>query len=68
MMTIRWVASVLVLFLCVWTSNPPEAHEGHTHVMGVVTAVADSQLVVHTKDGRSVAILMDRTRGFVLPA
>lgn len=32
--------------------------------MGVVTAVHDSQLVVQTKDGRTVAILMDRNTRF----
>jgi hypothetical protein len=36
------------------------AHEGHTHVMGTVTALTDGQMVVQTKDGRSETIRLDR--------
>ncbi|NOS77522.1 MAG: hypothetical protein HOP35_06215 [Nitrospira sp.] len=36
-----------------------QAHEGHTHVMGAVSSVSTSQLVVQTKDGHTETIQLD---------
>lgn len=42
--------------LTVWYAAPCLAHEGHTHVMGIVVAISDAGLVVQTQDGKTVTV------------
>ncbi|MEI8013554.1 MAG: DUF5666 domain-containing protein [Nitrospira sp.] len=56
MMIVRFTACMLVLFVSLLGAR---AHEGHTHVMGTVTEVSDSQLVVSNTSGQTVAIHLD---------
>jgi hypothetical protein len=51
---------MLVLFVALFDIRPLWAHEGHTHVMGIVAAVSDNQLVVSNTRGQTVAIQLDR--------
>lgn len=55
-MIVRLTVCILVLFVSLLGAR---AHEGHTHVMGTVTAVNDRQLVVQTKGQQTVSILVD---------
>lgn len=59
MMTVRWMTFMLTLFLSVFGARPLWAHEGNTHVMGTVTAVSASQMIVSNKSGQTVAIQLD---------
>ena len=60
MMIVRFTACMLVLFVSLFDIRPLWAHEGHTHVMGTVTAMSDSQLIVSNTSGQTVAIQLDR--------
>jgi hypothetical protein len=51
---------MLVLFLSLFGARFLWAHEGHTHVMGTVTAMSDSELIVNNKSGQTIAIPRDR--------
>jgi hypothetical protein len=59
MTTVWWTTFMPVLFFALFSGRLLGAHEGHTHVMGTVTAVNDGQLVVQTKGGQTVAIQLD---------
>ena len=61
MMTVRWMTCMVVLFLAFFGGRLLWAHEGHTYVMGTVTAVHDGQLVVQTQGEQTVVIQRDRS-------
>lgn len=60
MRTVRCAAFMMILFFPAVDPHALWAHEGHTHVMGTVTAVQDGQLAVQTKGGETVTIQLDR--------
>lgn len=57
MVIVRLTVCMLVLFVLLLGAR---AHEGHTHVMGTVTGVNDSQLVVSNTSGQTITIQLDR--------
>ena len=60
MRTVRCAAFMVILCFPAVDPHALWAHEGHTHVMGTVTAVQDGQLAVQTKGGETVTIQLDR--------
>ena len=60
MMIVRLTAYMLVLLFSLFDTRPLWAHEDHTHVMGTVTAMSDSELVVSNTSGQTIAIQLDR--------
>ena len=56
MTTMRFVLVMTFLILPICTAWPTQAHEGHTHVMGTVTAVSDGRLAVQASGGETVTI------------
>ena len=60
MLTVRFTGCMLVLFFSFVVVGPLWTHEGHTHVMGTVTGVNDSQLVVSNTSGQTITIQLDR--------
>ncbi|MEQ1627722.1 MAG: DUF5666 domain-containing protein [Nitrospira sp.] len=60
MKLIRFVLFMTFLIPPMCSAWPVQAHEGHTHVMGAVSSVSTSQLVVQTKDGQAETIQLDR--------
>ena len=60
MTTMRFVLVMTFLILPICTAWPTQAHEGHTHVMGTVTAVSDGRLAVQASGGETVTIQLDR--------
>lgn len=56
----------LTIMLVAFLSSVLVAHEGHTHkVMGTVVAVEQGRLEVKTRDGKSVALVVDQKTKFV---
>lgn len=60
MTTMRFVLALTFLILPICTAWPTQAHEGHTHVTGTVTAVSAGPLAVQTSGGEIVTIQLDR--------
>jgi hypothetical protein len=59
MKLIRFVLFMTFLIPPMCSAWLAQAHEGHTHVMGAVSSVSTSQLVVQTKDGYTETIQLD---------
>lgn len=59
MKPIRFALFMTLLMLPMHSAWLAQAHEGHTHVMGTVTAVTDGHLVVQTKGGQTETIQLD---------
>ena len=55
-----WMIAIVMLALVVAVPSAAAAHEGHAHkVMGTVTSVQGSNLMVKSTDGKSVMVMLD---------
>ena len=56
----KWIAGVVVLTVALLIPRFARAHEGHAHkVMGTVTSINGTDLMVKTADGKSVMVMLD---------
>ena len=55
-----WIIGLAMLALIAAVPSAAAAHEGHAHkVMGTVTSVQGSNLMVKSTDGKSVMVMLD---------
>ena len=56
----KWIIGVTVLAAALLAPRVSRAHEGHAHkVMGTVSSVDGSNLMVKTADGKTVMVMLD---------
>jgi hypothetical protein len=56
----KWIIGVAVLAAALVAPRISHAHEGHAHkVMGTVSSVDGSNLMVKTTDGKTVMVMLD---------
>jgi hypothetical protein len=56
----KWILGVIVLTVAVLAPAFARAHEGHAHkVMGTVSSVQGTNLMVKTADGKTVMVMLD---------
>ena len=55
----KWLASIALASVLA-VSTPARAHEGHAHkVMGTVSSIEGTHLMVKTTDGKTVMVMLD---------
>ena len=56
----KWIIGVAVLAAALLAPRVSRAHEGHPHkVMGTVSSIDGSNLMVKTTDGKTVMVMLD---------
>ena len=56
----KWMIGVAVLAAALLAPRVSRAHEGHAHkVMGTVSSIDGSNLMVKTTDGKTVMVMLD---------
>jgi hypothetical protein len=56
----KWIIGVVVLTVAILVPALARAHGGHAHkVLGTVSSISGDHLMVQTKDGKSVMVMLD---------